>query len=81
MAPPSKFCGSEKTNSITWLAGSDGSALRFIVIRAVSPRSGTVICAWIAGSGLASPPGDSSLTDHATVPGMAVGEDWPSRSS
>ncbi len=50
-------------------------------IAAVLPLAGTLICARTTGSALASPPGDSSAVDHATVPSIAVGPVWPRRSS
>ncbi len=43
MEPPSKFGGSEKTNSTRWLAGSEASVLRLKVTSAVKPRPGMLM--------------------------------------
>ncbi|MNU04948.1 hypothetical protein D3C72_2495810 [compost metagenome] len=67
MAPPSKPGETEKTISIRWLAGSDGSVLRLKVMSALRPRPGTVIWPCTVGEGLPSP-SLSCCSDQETLP-------------
>ena len=81
MPPPAKPSGVRKIISMMWLAGSDWSALRLIVMRSCTSLPGMVASARIAGSGGRLPPGDSWTSDQTIEPGSAEPSDALVRSS